>query len=140
MTDTHSPTETNLARIKRQAYPGEGERRGMIVPDPPWTPRAMRDDVRTLIAEVDLLRAAEQDKAKQLPPLLEEIERLRQEAERYDSAVASRDLEIERLRRDLKRARDIIVDAQNFIRPSSVWRDMDLMERNIEKFIAEVKP
>jgi predicted neutral ceramidase superfamily lipid hydrolase len=42
--------------------------------------------------------------------------------------------------KQLKRARNIIVDAQNFIGPTQVWRDTETMERNIRRFLDEVTP
>lgn len=45
--------------------------------------------------------------------------------------------EIERLQKRLRVARNIIVDAQNFIHPTTVWRDTDLMQRNIDRFLAD---
>lgn len=45
--------------------------------------------------------------------------------------------EIERLRERFRIARNIIVDAQNFIHPTTVWRDTDLMQRNIDRFLAD---
>lgn len=43
--------------------------------------------------------------------------------------------EINRLHSRLNVARNIITDVQNFIHPSSVWRDVDLMQNHIDRFL-----
>lgn len=48
--------------------------------------------------------------------------------------------EIKRLRDQFQRARNIIIDVQNFIGPATVWRDEALMRSIIEKFIEDTRP
>lgn len=49
-------------------------------------------------------------------------------------------LERDALKRTLRTARNIIVDTQNFIHPTQVWRDTELMQRVIDKFLGEIQP
>lgn len=47
--------------------------------------------------------------------------------------------EINRLKARLRLARNIITDSQNFIHPSSVWRDVDQMQKNIDSFLETLR-
>ena len=38
----------------------------------------------------------------------------------------------------LKRARNLLIDAKNFLHPTTVWRDSDLMERNIDSLLRDL--
>jgi hypothetical protein len=40
----------------------------------------------------------------------------------------------------LKRARNLLIDCQTFIGPTTVWRDEELMLRNIRSFIEDTRP
>jgi len=75
----------------------------------------MPDDHRALLAHNEMLLA-------RLKKADAEVERLRTEAERYDSAVATRDLEIERLREALGLALEYWSDRQQrYKNRSPVW-------------------
>jgi cytochrome c551/c552 len=61
---------------------------------------------------------------------------LKEHAAIFDGAAD----EIERLNAMMRRARNIIIDAQNFIGPTTIYRDEETMIRNIERFIEDTRP